>query len=332
MKKGIQLTEDDSKFVDQMVDKVPVTARHQIRREMEELFKLEALAKRFAGECFPPDLWHHCSDEELTAWMGLPSEQPAALRELTDHFLEEFEGQFESTDERDEFRVFVTLALRASLTQEYGRRFEKQEQAPGRALRHFLNERSDETRKKLIKQTTRSWWEHPELLGTEGRKELGSMAIEALWKRISQLPNFKARLGERLGAMLAGDYNRIPENARASVVGQLQTLAGRSMISLDDLPESLEGDAPEEHRILTEYAAHRSEEERKHQVLIDHILEHEDISEKDKELLSLHFREGFIQEEIARIQGRTQSAVSQQLSRLLAQLRDRIAAALEEQE
>ena len=106
-------------------------------------------------------------------------------------------------------------------------------------------------------------------------------------------------------------------------------IAKRSMTSLDDLPENQEGDAPEEPRILTEYAEYRSEEEKRHQVLIDRYLEHEDLSEMDKEMLRLS-REGFTQEDIAQKQGRTQSAVSQQLSRVLAQLRDRVGASQEQ--
>ena len=120
--------------------------------------------------------------------------------------------------------------------------------------------------------------------------------------------------------MLGGEYNRIPDNARKSVVGQLETMAKRSMRSLDDLPKNVEGDAPEEHPILVEYATDRYEAENRQRGLIDHCLEHEDLPEEDKELLWF-LREGFTQEEVARMRGTTQPSISQQRSRILSQLR-----------
>ena len=94
VKKGIQLTEDDSRFIDQVVGKAPVTARPQTRETMEELLRLLVPAERFAEEFFPPDLWDSYSDDELTALMDLPPDSSEAVRQLADQVVDELEGKF----------------------------------------------------------------------------------------------------------------------------------------------------------------------------------------------------------------------------------------------
>lgn len=112
---------------------------------------------------------------------------------------------------------------------------------------------------------------------------------------------------EQMRLMLRGTYNKIPSNARRSVVSRFEVLKEKSdaTCSLDD------------ERILVEFAPTGPNEDG-----VDLPLQTADrqrLSENDEELLRMRM-EGLTQKEIARRLGKSQPAVSQQLARIREKL------------
>ena len=183
-----QLSQADSRYIDEVLEKVPVAHRDKARQQIEEQLTLVVLTEQFGEEFLRPNLWGRMPDDEVVGIMDQQSRSSGGketfLRRLALECLEQLGLELENTAQRDQSLKFVELALQASLVKEYEQRFKSRETEQSLSVRRFLNLRNDPARQKLIKHANRPRWFHPELSGEEGKKEIASMVESAIWERI----------------------------------------------------------------------------------------------------------------------------------------------------
>lgn len=329
-----KLSRKNREFRDSVLEKVPTSHRKALKTFIEEKLRELQLGEEFADEFIQSGLWKNTSDVELIGFLfqqdisGDAEERP--LEQMSRRLILETGLEFQDREQERGFRAFVSRAFQISLTTEFEERFKDREAEGGRLLRDFLNRRDEASLRALIAwgtgQTHRhklSLYWHPEYgPGSKARQEISSMVAEALWERISQLPDFKDSLRQRLERMLQGAYNRIPENAYASVLEKLRRLKDRASktLPLEGHQAGDDADPVLEHQVLRENALVRSQLEEEFRTLRTSIASHPDLSRQDKQVCKLMI-EGFTQSEIGKKLGKSQQALSKQLKKINSKLK-----------
>ena len=317
------LTQDDRDWIESELEKVPVAQRDWLRKELEGVQWLINASRELADCLIPADFWKELSDDDFFAICGPYQDDPGSeetfVAQIGLRLLQRVGVDDLTPDERQSYWVWAVWALQTSIADEFHRRYQKIENEDGKAVREFLNEQAKQARRKLVAMATRRLTWHGEFRDPEkARKEIASMADEALWERISVLPGWD-RLVERLRAMLRGDYNRIPQNVRKSLKERLWVIdkRSRSTVRIDEPVQPDEDTSPDQ--ILATYGfVHVADQE--HKMLVEEgIFNHPDLTDEDTKVIVM-LQEGLTQIEIAAELWISQPAVSRQIERIRAKL------------
>src|SRR5207247_7161340 len=179
-------------------------------------------------------MWNDVSDEQIVT--GVCQQDGEMSGDFIKTFarrtyLEWFSESDEHDQERAEKLLFLELIVQVSLVNEYIRRLALRETSDGQATRSFAVKQDDESLRLLTRTITRRFTWHPELKGNEAEEEVAAMARVKLSQRLMPLLKFRNEphlLREWLSAALDGTLNRILDNVRQSVKGQLETIKMRS--------------------------------------------------------------------------------------------------------